>query len=157
MTEKRGTWKRPGTLAQRIKWRSKRNKKTGCVEWTAHRSPKGYALIWWQTATWRVHRLVWTLRHGKIPDGLKVLHKCDNRACINLRHLFLGTDTDNMRDRDRKQRQARGERMHNAVLTAAKVRYLRRVKITATALSRRWGISITAICKARAGDTWKHI
>ena len=157
MTEKRGKWKRPGTLEERITWRSKRNKKTGCLEWTAGKSPKGYALIWWEGTTWRVSRLLWTKHKGPIPPGLKVLHKCDNTGCIELRCFFLGDDTANMRDRDRKQRQARGERVHCSKLTATKVRYLRRVKTPALHLARRWHVSVGSICRARNGDTWKHI
>jgi len=56
------------------------------------------------------HRVSWLLNRGEVPDGMCVLHRCDNRQCVNPSHLFLGTNTDNMRDRDLKGRQARGDR-----------------------------------------------
>lgn len=157
LAERRGRWKRPGTLRQRIKWRSKKNKKTGCIEWLGGKTPKGYARIWWAGRGHRVARIVWVMAKGAIPHGLKVLHKCDNTSCIRLGHLFLGTDADNMRDRDRKGRQARGERVYRAVLTPARVRYIRRVKTTASKLAIRFKVAISTICHARNGATWRHL
>ena len=70
----------------------------------------------------RAHRVSWELFRGAIPDGLHVLHRCDNPACVNPEHLFLGTATDNMADKYRKGRQARGEGVARPKLTEAKVR-----------------------------------
>jgi hypothetical protein len=53
----------------------------------------------------------WKMANGPIPDGLWVLHRCDNRRCVNPAHLFLGTVYENNLDRDRKGRQARGPAM----------------------------------------------
>lgn len=66
-----------------------------------------------------VHRLAWEDAHGPIPDGLRVLHHCDNPPCYNVAHLFLGTDGDNAKDRDRKGRRVapRGEECGGAVLS----------------------------------------
>jgi hypothetical protein len=55
----------------------------------------------------RSHRLVWEMVHGAVPDGMQVLHRCDNPRCCNPEHLFLGTNADNVADKVAKNRQAR--------------------------------------------------
>lgn len=79
-----------------------------CWEWTGHTNKKGYGEIRIHGIYKRVHRTVWVLFNGLIPDGLWVLHKCDNRKCCNPSHLFLGTHADNMRDMVTKNRQNKG-------------------------------------------------
>lgn len=62
----------------------------------------------------RAHRFVWELLRGPIPQGLQVLHRCDNRLCCNPDHLFLGTNLDNVADKVAKNRQARVVNARNA-------------------------------------------
>jgi hypothetical protein len=80
-----------------------------CDLWTRARNREGYGEVWHDGRLYRAHRLAWELSNGPIPEGLLVLHKCDTPACVNVEHLFIGTHTDNMADRKRKGRQARGE------------------------------------------------
>jgi hypothetical protein len=77
-----------------------------CWPWTRYRDKEGYGRATPKDLRQSplVHRHVWTIVHGKIPKGLHVLHHCDNPACCNPSHLWLGTHQDNMKDRDRKGR-----------------------------------------------------
>jgi len=75
-----------------------------CWEWTAYCSKFGYGNKNWFGKMMRVHRISWELSHGSIPDKLLILHKCDNRKCVNPAHLFLGTHKQNTEDMKRKGR-----------------------------------------------------
>lgn len=64
------------------------------------------------------HRLSWMFYHkGEVPDGMVVMHTCDNPPCVNPAHLQLGTQPENIADRDAKKRQAKGAKMGNATIT----------------------------------------
>lgn len=70
----------------------------------------GYGQAVWKQEAWRAHRLSFTVYCGDIPENFAVCHKCDNPPCINPEHLFVGTMLDNHQDRNRKGRQASGDR-----------------------------------------------
>jgi hypothetical protein len=77
----------------------------GCWEREGvRRNGNGYGAFTWNGKTWLAHRAAWTIWSGPIPDGLQVLHHCDNRRCVRPDHLYLGTVADNMRDAVQRQR-----------------------------------------------------
>lgn len=85
-----------------------RNVVTGCHEWTRPLTVCGYGQLRFEGRAHPAHRVAWVRAHGAIADGFQVMHRCDNRACVNLEHLELGTNDDNIRDKQSKGRAFRG-------------------------------------------------
>jgi hypothetical protein len=78
---------------------------SGCREWQAGTDRFGYGRIWiGENRT--AHTVSYETYVGPIPTGLHVLHTCDNPACIEPRHLVLGTHIDNMKDKQTRGRVA---------------------------------------------------
>lgn len=85
-----------------------RSDTNGCWEWTGTKRGYGYGAFAYQGVTVVASRFSYELHYGPIPDGMLVLHRCDNPACVNPSHLFLGTNKDNTRDMIDKGRQGFG-------------------------------------------------
>lgn len=129
-----------------------------CWEWTGLRS-EGYGSISYAGRMRRAHRVSWELHNGPIPQGLLVLHRCDNPPCVRPDHLFLGTVTDNNRDRAVKGRSAdvRGWRSPKAKLTQAHVDEirLRRANGESTvSLGTAFGVHHGTISRIAKRQTW---
>ena len=83
-----------------------------CWGWLAGTNKDGYGKFKMRGKTLQAHRLSWVIHNGIIPEGMCVLHHCDNPPCVNPAHLFLGTILDNNRDRDAKGRNGYSKRTH---------------------------------------------
>ena len=134
----------------------------GCWEVVSHNSqPTGYVQIERGKIRWRAHRFMWRWYRGQIPEGICVLHKCDNPTCVNPDHLFLGTNADNTRDMCGKSRQARGERGGKTKLTERQARTILQERIKGRSgnvriLSQRYNIS-QAHVREIGKRAWKHL
>lgn len=84
----------------------------GCWSWKGSKHQFGYGWIRHGNKTLIAHRVSYALHKGEIPDGMLVMHTCDNPECTNPDHLVLGTDADNQADKVSKGRQYSGERHH---------------------------------------------
>lgn len=84
----------------------------GCVEWLLSGTSQGYGRVRYKGKKFLTHRLMWEFEKGPIPEGMQVLHKCDNPSCANVDHLFLGTNQDNVDDKMMKGREPHSKRTH---------------------------------------------
>ena len=138
------------------------DKSGDCWVWMASIDSSGYGHLGIDGKTARAHRVSWVLAHGPVPDGLYVLHRCDNRKCVNPEHLFLGTHSDNMRDMKVKGRQISrcGEAHPLAGMTDATawlIKGLRRAGFSLQELSKRFEVSVPVISSIANGRTWRHV
>ena len=122
-----------------------------CWWWIASKKDKNYGNFWNGLKHEGAHRASYELFIAPIPSGLSVLHKCDNKHCVNPDHLFLGTQKDNLQDMYRKHRGRKedtyksGEEHCNAVLTNSTANEIRNLyktqKIRVIELAKTYGVS----------------
>lgn len=146
---------------------------TPCWIWTGSSDDRGYGQIresHKRGHLLKAHRVAYEITNGSIPDGMMVLHRCDNPPCVRADdHLFLGTAADNSRDAARKgrlvfqvhpERCPRGENSSSAKLTTQQVLEIRRLRTdgwTQTKLAEHFGVSQAAIWFLLAGRTWSDV
>jgi hypothetical protein len=112
------------------------------------------------------HRVAWMLTHGPIPDGLWVLHHCDNPPCCNAeRHHYLGTGVDNVRDTIQRGRFVVGDRLRGrdhplAKITVEDVRLIRSMAAAGESqriVGLRFGISQSMVSQIVLNKLWQHV
>jgi len=131
-----------------------------CLEWTGSTTANGgHGMIHAGSRIVIVHRLMWALcNRQEIPDGLLVLHGCDNPRCCEPTHLRLGTHGDNVADRVQRGRSARGIRNGRSKLTPDNVRDIRRRhREPVGKLAREFGVDPRAIRAILRREIWKTV
>lgn len=135
----------------------------GCILWKGSKLYSGYGMI--RSGKGKeipAHRASWEIHVGPIPEGMHVLHKCDNPPCVNHKHLFIGTHNDNMQDMIEKERNVimKGENHGMAKLNEDKVREIRKLNkngVSRRELQEKFGMSKGGIEGIVNGRSWKHI
>jgi hypothetical protein len=91
-------------LSERLWEKVAKGNSDDCWTWLGSFDSRGYGQFWHDKTVRRAHRVAFELEKGEIPNGLCVLHKCDNPLCCNPEHMRLGSQRDNMQDRYDKGR-----------------------------------------------------
>lgn len=168
-------------------WDKVQKRSFGCWEWIGSKILTGYGTVGVGPAKARkivyAHRLSYEIHFGPIPLGLFVCHHCDNPSCVNPAHLFLGTNSDNLKDAVRKGRHGskthperiacgdrngkftkpeatpRGSNHGMAILDEDKVRAIRLLfeSQTRRELALQFGVSIPTIKAIVLRRIWKHV
>lgn len=141
-----------------------------CWEWLASKRKNGNGQFWHRGKVWPAHRFAWTLLNGPIPEhdgpnGMCVCFKCDNKSCVNPKHLFTATHEENMRRRDKRGRCYRPEPMSGEAHPLAKLKKSEVIEIrrkanegmSHTALAHKYNVSVPAVNLIIKHKRWKQL
>ena len=119
-----------------------------CWNWTKAKVTDGYGTIAYEAGDlYASHRLAYIIEHGKVPQGLQVLHHCDNPACCNPKHLYAGTRYDNVRDRMNRKR-------GSEKLTQEQVEEIKVDRRKQAVVAKEYGISQSMVSRIKCGNRW---
>lgn len=119
-----------------------------CWPWTKARVTDGYGTIAYEVGDlYATHRLSFIIEHGNIPEGMQVLHSCDNPPCCNPAHLFLGTNLDNVRDMLNKRR-------GSVKLTCEQVKQIKEDFRKQRIIAEEYNISQSLVSRIKRGNRW---
>ena len=131
------------------------DKSGDCWEWTGAVGA-GYGQISYQGKPVYAHRFV----SGPLSSSAVVLHRCDNKTCVNPDHLTISTQSENMSDMVAKDRQAKGSDHRNAKLdegSAARVKDMLSMGVSQRVIADWFGVSQQLISRINTGINWKHV
>lgn len=134
----------------------------GCIEYFGTKTKNGQLRqISYRGRMWPAARFSYFIHKGNIPIGMVVCHACDYPPCVNINHLFIGSNKDNSRDASQKFRLSHGEKHWARKLSDCEVSEMRTAYSSGmwsfAALSRKYGVSESAASRAIRKITWRHI
>ena len=127
-----------------------------CWPWKASTTRGGYGKMKIGASVIGAHRIAMVL-DGRAPKSRHALHRCDNPPCCNPAHLFAGMDKQNVADKVRKGRVARGEGVASAKLTAEAVRAIRNDRRIYREIAADYGVSATVVGEVKRRISWGHV
>jgi hypothetical protein len=139
----------PQSVVDRIETRWKKD--GSCWRWLGSFYPGGYGKVHVNRVAFGAHVIMYRLFHPEADTYLSVLHTCDNKWCVNPKHLFLGTHSENMRD---MQLKGRGNTTKVAPNTVKKIR---ESPLSCRAAGRKFGLSKAQISKIRNHKCWDYV
>jgi len=134
-----------------------------CWNWKLSKNAGGYGRVRYKNSMTVSNRIAYAIMYGDIPEGLCVLHKCDNPACCNPKHLFVGTQKENVLDMERKGRSnhPRGSDLNSSILTENDVLKIRDLyskgEFTHLEIAKTFNVSDSTVHNIVTGKTWNHI
>lgn len=153
------------TLKERF-WRFvTKSSESECWEWQGQKLSNGYGRISLGAKSLGsdgAHRISWKMHNNaEIPNGMVVMHSCDNPSCVNPNHLSIGTYKENTADMIAKGRKRvvspKGEGNGKSLLNEEKVRIIKQSNLSHAALARELGVSPNCVRGVRIGRTWTHV
>src|SRR5688500_6565296 len=156
----------PAPLAERLRRHVTERGPSACWSWNGATNSRGYGILRVAGRNRYAHRIAWELAHGTIPDGLFVMHACDNPPCTNPAHLQVGTHAANMKDAELKGRlrlrrgTPSGEANPAAKLTDADVVAIRALSAQGcrnTDIATRFGVDKSTVGLILKGVTWRGV
>lgn len=129
----------------------------GCWLWQRACDRDGYGVFWLGGRNHRAHRAAWMLANGPIPAGTIARHRCDRPGCVRPSHIQLGTHAENIADKVRRNRQAKGEGHGCAKLTAEQVREIRAASGLYRDIGRRFDVSESTVGLIKRGRIWRCV
>lgn len=140
-------------------WTKIKTEVGGCWEWTSSRSAKGYGTFFLDGRARFAHRLMYQFYYKQdVSRDAMILHSCDRPWCVNPRHLSVGNQTENMRQRNERKRQAhlRGEQHGMHRLTWEQVCEIRQASGSSAKVAEAFGVCKSTVKNIRSGKSWKH-
>ena len=136
---------------------SKVDKSDDCWLWTSTISSDGYGRFWHAGRSHEAHRFIYESVHGPISKGLSVCHSCDNRRCVNLAHLWLGTPAQNVADMVAKGRQGGSiKKLNSDAIVQIRLLYATGGYLQSE-IAQIFNVSAHTISEIVRRETWKHV